>query len=84
MLLLPDRNDRRFWFTSVRKLFVRWMDDFMDPNHDACAGFQLHSASTSWGISRTATATKAGIMITSSNCPRTGIKSGIRSIGDAR
>ena len=43
-----------------------------------------HSASTSLGIRRTANATKAGIMIKSSRCPRTGIKSGIRSIGDAR
>jgi hypothetical protein len=47
------------------------------------AGFQLHSASTSWGISRKANPTKAGIMIKLSRCPSTGIRSGIRSIGEA-
>jgi hypothetical protein len=43
----------------------------------------LHSSITSCGINRTANATRAGIIIKSSRCPSKGIKSGIRSIGDA-
>jgi len=42
----------------------------------------LHSAKTSSGMSLIVSATKAGSRITSSKYPRTGIKSGIKSIGE--